>query len=187
MSEFCATRPGFGFEKPGSGATNDWITPRWILGSLGEFDLDPCESNSQPWPCARRGYRLSRGEDGLSLPWEGAVYCNPPYGRETSKWIRKCREHGNSIMLIFARTETDAFWLNWEGPAADAILFMRRRVSFCLPSGEKAKSGTAPSCLVAFGPAAKSRLESARIAGALITDWKILLAAKEGAAEEATA
>ena len=32
--------------------------------------------------------------DGLNSPWNlaggGAVWCNPPYGRETGKWARRC-------------------------------------------------------------------------------------------------
>lgn len=53
----------------GEHTTDDWITPKWIIDRFGPFDLDPCESDTQPWPCARRGYRVCRGEDGLMLPW----------------------------------------------------------------------------------------------------------------------
>ena len=65
---------GFGHERPGEGKSNDWVTPKGIIDALGHFDLDPCESNNQPWPCAAKGYRLDRGEDGLSLPWAGSIY-----------------------------------------------------------------------------------------------------------------
>lgn len=158
MSDFCPTRGGFGYERPSDGITNDWITPRWVVELLicaepeaecGDFDLDPCESNNQPWPLAKRGYRLGRGEDGLLLPWEGRVWCNPPYGRETTKWIDKMALHNNGVMLIFARVETAAFARVWQ--TASAILFFPRRITFCLPDGSAASSGTAPSCLVAWG------------------------------------
>jgi len=164
-------RDGFGHEKPGEGITNDWITPRWILDSLGHFDLDPCESNSQPWLCADKGYRLCRGEDGLALPWEGSVYCNPPYGPHTAHWIERCRDHGDVIMLIFARTETRAFWKVWTG--MHGILFLKGRVSFFLPDGSKAASGTAPSCLVAFGEAAAERLSGSHLFGAYCENWSV--------------
>lgn len=160
---------GFGHEKPGEGLTNDWITPRWLLDALGApdaFDLDPCASNNQPWPTAKRDYRLGRGEDGLLLPWEGRIWCNPPYGPHTKHWIQKCAHHRDSIMLIFARVETGAWWEIWT--SAHAILFLKGRVSFNLPDGGKAKSGTAPSALIAFGEAAAKHLEQAEIAGAFI-------------------
>src|SRR3990167_10251463 len=107
MSAFDATRGGFGFEKPNDGQSHDWITPKKLIDLLGPFDLDPCESDNQPWPCATKGYRLGRGEDGLVLPWQGVVYSNPPYGPHVIKWAKKMAEHRNGIFLIFSRTETE--------------------------------------------------------------------------------
>lgn len=156
---------GFGHEKPGEGITNDWITPRKLIQQLGDsFDLDPCESNTQPWPCAANGYRLGRGEDGLLLPWQGSVYCNPPYGPHVSKWVRKMELHRNGIMLIFLRAETEA----WRDifKTADAFLFPYGRTCFYLPDGTRAKSGTAPSALVAYGQHSVDLLKSSKLAGA---------------------
>lgn len=48
-------------------------------------------------------------QNGLIAPWEGRVWCNPPYGKQTFEWMRKCAQHGNAIALIFARTETKGF------------------------------------------------------------------------------
>lgn len=160
---------GFGHEKPGEGATNDWITPKWVFDALGEFDLDPCESNNQPWTSAKRGYRLCRGEDGLALPWEGSAWCNPPYGNHVGVWIEKAAWHGNTIMLIFARVETRAWWKIWT--SAHGILFPNRRISFFQPDGKPAKSGTAPSAFIAFGSEAAERLQRAKIEGAYIYGW----------------
>lgn len=42
--------------RPFNGKTNDWITPKWLIDALGPFDLDPCASTRQPWPCAKRSY-----------------------------------------------------------------------------------------------------------------------------------
>ena len=55
--------------------------------------------------------------DGLNSPWNpaggGAVWCNPPYGRETGKWVRKAYEESRSgttvVLLIPARTDTAYF------------------------------------------------------------------------------
>lgn len=158
---------GFGHEKPGEGQTNDWITPKWVFDKLGEFDLDPCESNNQPWTSAKRGYRLCRGEDGLALEWDAeSVYCNPPYGPHVTHWIDKAIWHGNTTMLIFARVETKAWWKIWTG--AHGILFPNKRISFFQPDGKPAKSGTAPSAFVAFGTEAAERLKWAKIPGAYI-------------------
>src|SRR5687767_14111449 len=73
----------------GSHTTDDWITPKWLVDRLGPFDLDPCESLGQPWPCAKIGFRNRPGECGLKLPWTGMVYVNPPYGKATGDWLAK--------------------------------------------------------------------------------------------------
>ena len=43
----------------------------------------------------------------------GAVFCNPPYGREIGKWVRKAWEEAKSgttiVLLIPARTDTSYF------------------------------------------------------------------------------
>ena len=154
---------GFGHERPGEGATNDWISPEKLVRLLGQFDLDPCESDSQPWPCATHGYRLGRGEDGLVLPWDGRVYLNPPYGPHVGKWAAKLKEHGNGILLIFARTETKQWIPVWGG---DGFLFPTGRACFYLPDGTRAKSGTAPSVLIAYGQNNVDCLKNCGLAGA---------------------
>src|SRR5262249_42668683 len=58
---------------------------------------------------------LTGQDDGLSLPWHGTVFVNPPYGRAIARWIAKARgevERGNAskvVALIPARTDT-AYW-----------------------------------------------------------------------------
>jgi hypothetical protein len=55
-----------GHEQPYRGETNDWLTPRYILDSLGKFDLDPCAALDQPWATAKR--HLTVKDDGLKKP-----------------------------------------------------------------------------------------------------------------------
>lgn len=68
--------------------THVWLTPPEIIGALGPFDLDPCAAPSpRPWDTALRHIELP--EDGLTAAWSGRVWCNPPFGRETAKWLRR--------------------------------------------------------------------------------------------------
>lgn len=117
----------------GSEATShDWLTPPEILAALGEFDLDPCASQYQPWRTAREQFTIL--DDGLAREWAGRVWCNPPYGPHAAHWLERCAAHGDAIALVFARTETAAFHDHvW--PKADAILFLRGRLQFRLPGG----------------------------------------------------
>lgn len=149
---------GFGHERGYVGETNDWITPRWILDAFGPnyFDLDPCASVTQPWPTARRMYTID--DDGLSKPWLGNVWLNPPYGPHTATWVRRLADHGTGIALIFARTET-RLWQDEIFPTADGFLFLNGRVTFYRPDGSRPRnSGGAPSALIAWGNDNRARL-----------------------------
>lgn len=146
--------------------TDDWITPRHVIDALGPFDLDPCASMSQPWPCAARQYTAR--ENGLLQPWQGRVWLNPPYGRRTIEWIRRLADHGNGIALIFARTETELFFEHVWGRAS-GLLFLCGRLTFYRPDGSKAEHNSGgPSVLIAYGDGAAERLRKSSLGGAFV-------------------
>ena len=128
---------------------DEWLTPKYITDSLGIFDLDPCSpGDRRPWDTAL--HHLDESNDGLIASWFGRVWCNPPYGKETFKWLAKLASHGNGVALIFARTETRGFHSEvWE--KADAVFFFKGRLKFCYVNGTEADVANAPSCLVAYG------------------------------------
>ena len=56
----------------------------------------------------------TKEDDALSKDWTGTCWCNPPYGRDLPKWIKKARQaalngQATTVMLIPARTNT-AWW-----------------------------------------------------------------------------
>lgn len=149
------------------------ITPEWIIDALGPFDLDPCAASPRPWSCARNNYT----EDGLTSPWFGFVFLNPPFHRyQVAAWIGRMAQHDNGIALLHARTETAWFEPCWRH--ASALLFMAQRITFHKPDGsmqttakgEVANSG-APPVLIGFGTEAARRLAGCDIPGALVTGW----------------
>jgi len=134
----------------GNPQTLEWLTPPGLVQALGPFDLDPCApaEGRRVWPTAALHYSLP--QDGLKLPWEGRVWCNPPYGKELERWVERMAHHQNGIALIFARTETQAF-NRWIWPMASAMLFLEGRIRFHRPiTGEQYRDGGAPSVLVAY-------------------------------------
>ncbi|MBP3955450.1 hypothetical protein J8F10_09165 [Gemmata sp. G18] len=144
---------------------DEWLTPPHIIRALGQFDLDPCAPVNRPWEMASRHYTVD--DDGLRQPWEGRVWCNPPYGAETFKWMNRCAEHGNAIGLIFARTETKGFHAEiWA--KADAVFFFKGRLAFHHVDGTKAASANAPSCLIAYGQNNVAAIASSGLAGVLV-------------------
>lgn len=142
---------------------DEWLTPRHVLDALGPFDLDPCAPQVRPWDTAARHYTVM--DNGLVQPWEGRVWCNPPYGLEAAQWLARCADHGNAMALIFARTETRMFFDHvW--PKAQAVLFLEGRLYFHHVCGRRASANAgAPSVLVAYGSANAECLKSCTLAG----------------------
>lgn len=137
---------------------DEWLTPPEIVASLGGFDLDPCSPINRPWTTAGKHYTVE--DDGLAQTWQGRVWCNPPFGREAIKWLRRMAEHGNGIALIPARTETEMFYECVWG-AAHAVLFIKGRPHFHYVDGRRAPFNSgAPICLVAYGAANAAALRS---------------------------
>ena len=128
----------------------DWYTPPWVFQRLGlDFDLDPCQPpDGIDWIPAKRRYSVH--DDGLTQPWSGRVWLNPPYGKHTPAWLERMHNHRNGIALVFART--DCAWFHESVAKADAILFLRGRVKFVDGLGVTGGSGAGSgSMLVAWG------------------------------------
>jgi hypothetical protein len=161
---------GMGAHQSAGKGEKVWLTPPELIGALGPFDLDPCFSEPRPWNTAAEHYGpdAAGGLGGLFADWHGMVWCNPPYDQEAEKWLARCADHGSALALIFARTETDAFFRQvWS--RADAVFFFHGRLTFRHPNGVKARAnGGAPSVLVCYGAQAVERVKEAGLRGCLI-------------------
>jgi phage N-6-adenine-methyltransferase len=126
----------------------EWRTPRALFLELDKhfgFTLDVCATpgNTQ---CVQF---FSPEQDGLVQSWAGNIcWCNPPYGREIGRWLRKAYEEGlkgvTTVCLIPARTDT--IWWH-EYVMRGAIHLIRGRLRF-----EGAESSAPfPSAIVVFG------------------------------------
>lgn len=129
----------------------EWYTPGWIFERLGiEFDTDPSSPHDYQTPVPAR-IKYTIFDDGLSKPWHGRVWMNPPYGPDTGFWMRRLISHGQGVALVFSRT--DAAWFQEALAAADATLLIAGRIEF-IPGHEnrhkKGRSG-AGSAMFAFG------------------------------------
>ena len=157
---------GIGSHQSAKMMKDEWLTPPELIEVLGPFDLDPCAPVHRPWDTARHHFTIQ--DDGLKQEWFGRVWCNPPYGKHLGHWLRKCWQYGNAMALIFARTETEAFFRNvWE--RADAVFFKKGRLHFYHVTGRKARANSgAPSVLVAYGSENVEVLKTCSIRGKLL-------------------
>ena len=145
------------FTHAGNASTHQgWETPSEILEALyavfGKFDLDPCSPRrSRPPVRARMHYTAE--DDGLTLPWHGVVFVNPPYGRELPRWVAKARAEVERktarvvVALIPARTDTH-YWHEHIAGKAD-VYFLRGRLRF--GTNGQNQSAPFPSALAIWG------------------------------------
>jgi hypothetical protein len=149
VSELFNNNRGFGHESAVNKSI-EWYTPSYIFDAMGiGFDLDPCSPGSDvvSWIPAKR--HLTIADNGLNAEWAGRVWLNPPYGKETGKWLAKLAEHGSGIALVFARTDTQ--WFHKYATKADVICFVKKRIPFVRSDGERAGSPGAGSMLLGYG------------------------------------
>jgi len=136
-------------------STDEYGTPpsliRKLEGSLGgRFDLDPC-SGAETNRIARNVY--TEADDGLSQPWSGNVFVNPPFS-ECGDWIEKAHaevSEGDAdrvVMLLPVRLAAGYF--HDHVTEAGAICFLRGRLDY--HNGEGVVKGVPfASYLVVFG------------------------------------
>lgn len=128
--------------------TDTWLTPPELVQLLGPFDMDPCCPPVMPWPTATRMVHFPE-EDGLKVPWEGRVWCNPPYSR-VDPWADRMVAHGDGLLLIGAKS-TDARWCQKLLSACDGAYFFKGRLLFHYEDGTKSEGKWMPNLLMAFG------------------------------------
>lgn len=165
--------PGIGSHHSARSITDEWLTPPHVVEALGPFDLDPCSPLARPWPTA--AHHLTVDDDGLSSPWQGRVWLNPPYS-EVAEWMARLAQHDHGTALVFARVETRWWFESVWGPAS-AILFLKGRLTFHHGDGTASKAGHnsgGPSALIAYGPDDARRLRSCRLPGAVVSTWGLL-------------
>ena len=132
-----------------SSKTDLWSTPQDLFNELDNefhFTLDVCadEFNHK---CDKY---YSKEQNGLSQPWIGNVWCNPPYGREIGQWVRRAlfaSVAGNTVvMLLPARTDTKWFHDYIYKRDNVEIRFIKGRLKF----GGSKNSTPFPSMIVIF-------------------------------------
>ena len=132
-----------------SSNTDLWETPQNFFDKLDEefhFTLDACALPEN----AKCDRYFTPEMDGLSKNWGGVVWCNPPYGKDIVRWVRKASESAQNgatvVLLVHARTDTRWFHDYIYGKAE--IRFVKGRLKF----GGSKHNAPFPSMVVVFRP-----------------------------------
>lgn len=99
-----------------SSKTDNWETPQYLFKELDNefhFTLDPA-ADDRNHKCK---LYCTKENDGLLFDWTGhRVFCNPPYGRNLGRWIKKAydtqQESGGGIIVMLIPARTDTRWFH---------------------------------------------------------------------------
>ena len=136
-----------------SSEKQDWCTPQQFFDELDaefHFVLDAAATH-QNSKCKRC---FTPEDDGLIQNSDvgGAVYCNPPYGKEIGLWVKKAYEEAQKgttiVMLIPARTDTKYFHEYIYHKAE--IRFVKGRLKFTDENGTPKGTAPFPSMVVIY-------------------------------------
>jgi hypothetical protein len=110
---------------------DDWYTPRWLFEAAGvTFDMDVCAPMlPESRTCPAKNY-LTVVDDGLSAPWQGTIWCNPPYS-DVTPWVDRWAIHKDGLLLVPA---VRSKWLGTLQRNADSLALIGG-VDFHRPDG----------------------------------------------------
>lgn len=133
-----------------SSKTDLWETPQEFFDKLNDefhFTLDAAATKDN----AKCSNYFTPEQDGLSQKWTGTVFCNPPYCRQTGKWVKKAYEEsqlGNCTVVMLLPCRPDVSWFHDYILGKAEIRFVRGRLKF----GGSKNSAPFPSMVVIFRP-----------------------------------
>lgn len=118
---------------PGAGVPpgkDECYTPRWVFDAMAlRFDLDVAAPPGGPWHVPADRYYTAE-DDGLTSPWDGIVWCNPPYSK-FRPWVERWADHPTGVLMGTYTPEVYATPIMLG--AADAVAFVS--VKFSRPDG----------------------------------------------------
>lgn len=134
-------------------AANDWTTPDDFFALLNDefaFTLDPCCYAHT----AKCEHFFTAETDGLSQPWTGRVFMNPPYGKVIGDWIAKAYHSAQDtaevvVALIPART-CSGWWHRYCMKAAEIRLVCGRLRFGAQQAGKMSVNAPFPNAVVIF-------------------------------------
>lgn len=127
-----------------SSRTDMWETPAAFFLALDaefHFTVDVCAVPEN----AKCKVFYTPEQDGLVQNWGGCCWCNPPYGREIGKWVKKATEAECTVVMLLP-DRTDTAWFHDYIYGHAEIRFVRGRLKF----GNSKNSAPFPSMVVIF-------------------------------------
>ena len=110
--------------------SNEWYTPPWIFKAAKiRFDMDVCAPTDPDYRTCPAAHYLTVLEDGLTAPWAGLVWMNPPY-TNLAAWGQRWASHPAGMALV---PSTRSPGVTAVIGAADSIALLGNGLEFIRP------------------------------------------------------
>lgn len=135
---------------------DSWYTPTWLFDQLGlRFDMDVCAPRKPEQRTVPATKYLTEDDNGLTSPWQGLIWCNPPYSQPEA-WADRMIAHNNGILLI--HMPNNAKWAVRAQHGATAARLIQS-MHFVRPNGATQRPGYS-LMLLAYGATAAAAIKT---------------------------
>lgn len=146
---------------------NEWYTPPKYTEAakrvMGGIDLDPA-SNSVANGFVKADSFYTKEDDGLTKPWYGRVWLNPPYAQPliaqfAEAVVSKFSSGEFEQAVVLVNNATDTKWLQSMMRVCSALCFPEGRIRFMNPKGDPVGAPLQGQVFLYFGGNVESFLD----------------------------
>ena len=125
--------------------SDEWRTPQWLFDTLNDlfhFDIDVACTDDN----AKVDHYFTVDEDGLTQPWVGTCWMNPPYS-QVELWMKKAWEKSQkgATVVCLVPSRTDTYWWSRYADKGD-YFFIEGRLKF----NDAKQCAPFPSAIIVF-------------------------------------
>jgi DNA N-6-adenine-methyltransferase Dam len=157
LPDYAPSQMGHGARFGGKDSPQDCRTPARIIEAArltlgGTIDLDPATSKKQNDEIVHATHIFTEQDDGLTKPWHGRVWLNPPWNNAAGFTTKLIEEHQAgrvkaAILLVNGLSMLAKWWAPiWNQPLCLA------RVPFFIVAKGKTEPTTPIAAIAYFGP-----------------------------------
>lgn len=139
---------------------NEWYTPPEYIAAartvMGGIDLDPA-SSPKANEIVQAPMFFTMEDDGLTRPWTGRVWLNPPYSgdlvaRFVEKVVNSIRSGDVEQAVVLVNNATETGWFQLLAEHATSVAFPKGRIRYLDSDGRPRQSPLQGQAFLYFGP-----------------------------------